>query len=229
MDRHLAIIGTGNVGGAIGRWAARVGYTVVYAHHDLQKAEHAALETGHGATAVPLREVAAQATLILLAVPFASVPEVIRAIEPLHGKILIDVTNPLTPDHRDLAFGHNRSGAEEIERQSAGAQVVKAFNATFAEVYASGNPFIDGKRVTIFYAGNDDDAKRMVARLIEAMGFNAVDAGPLASARYLEPLSMLNIRLGRFLGLGTRIGYHLLQAHPAAIRTDSPVANVRAD
>jgi 8-hydroxy-5-deazaflavin:NADPH oxidoreductase len=87
------------------------------------------------------------------------------------------------------------------------ARVVKAFNATFAEIYAAQSPRIDDKPLTIFYAGDDSDAKRKVAELISGFGFEPIDAGPLVNARYLEPLSLLNIHLGRVLGYGTRIGF----------------------
>jgi 8-hydroxy-5-deazaflavin:NADPH oxidoreductase len=89
--------------------------------------------------------------------------------------------------------------------------VVKAFNAVFAEVYASQNPKIDGQTISIFFAGDDAEAKQKVGELIERLGFDAVDAGPLQNARYLEPLSLLNIHLGRVLGFGTQIGFALLR------------------
>jgi predicted dinucleotide-binding enzyme len=85
--------------------------------------------------------------------------------------------------------------------------VVKAFNAVFAEVYQSQNAQIAGHAITIFVAGDAPEAKGDVRDLILRMGFEAVDAGPLENARYLEPLSMLNIQLGRFLGLGTQIAF----------------------
>jgi predicted dinucleotide-binding enzyme len=89
--------------------------------------------------------------------------------------------------------------------------VVKAFNAVFAEVYQSQNAQIDGHAITIFFAGDAVVAKAEVRELIANMGFDAVDAGPLENARYLETLSMLDIQLGRFLGLGTQIGFTLLK------------------
>ncbi len=89
--------------------------------------------------------------------------------------------------------------------------MVKAFNAVFAEVYASQDPRRDGRAISIFYAGDDWSAKEEVRTLISRLGFDAVDAGPLKNARYLEPLSLLNIHLGRVLGFGTQIGFTLLR------------------
>jgi predicted dinucleotide-binding enzyme len=91
------------------------------------------------------------------------------------------------------------------------ANIVKAFNAVFAEVYISQNPKIGGQTISIFFAGDDMEAKERVGELIERMGFDPVDAGPLQNARYLEPLSLLNIHLGRVLGFGTHIGFALLR------------------
>lgn len=65
--------------------------------------------------------------------------------------------------------------------------------------------------MTIFYAGDDLPSKERVRSLITDLGFDAIDAGPLRSARYLEPLSLLNIHLGPVLGYGTRIGFSLLR------------------
>jgi predicted dinucleotide-binding enzyme len=131
--------------------------------------------------------------------------------DKLDGKIVVDVTNPVTPDWQALELGHTMSGAEEIARQFPSARIVKAFNATFAEIYQARRTGIDGHAITIFFAGDDGAAKFTVPQLIQRLGFDAVDAGPLLSARCKEPLSLLNIRLGRFLGLGTTIGFSLLR------------------
>ncbi len=82
------------------------------------------------------------------------------------------------------------------------AQVVKAFNATFAEIYAAEKTELHGKQLTIFFAGDDGAAKARVRKLIELLGYDAVDAGRLSDSRFLEPLSLLNIHLGRVLGMG---------------------------
>ena len=84
-----------------------------------------------------------------------------------------------------------------------GVKVVKAFNTVFSAVLGS-EPAGDSK-VQIFYAGDDAGVKDTVRRLIESIGFEPVDSGPLANARYLEPLGMLNIWLGYVGGRGTNI------------------------
>jgi predicted dinucleotide-binding enzyme len=83
--------------------------------------------------------------------------------------------------------------------------VVKAFNTIFAQVLNEGADFGAGRRAAVFYAGDDERAKQSVRTLIESMGFEATDAGPLQNARHLEPLGMLNIWFGYTAKRGTGI------------------------
>jgi predicted dinucleotide-binding enzyme len=153
-----------------------------------------------------------EAQIILLTLPYAGVKKALTPVRQyLARKIVVDVTNPITPDHKSLLVGHTTSGAEEIAKLLDESYVVKAFNAVFAEVYAGQDPRIDEQTVSVFFAGDDPDAKTKVGELISRLGFDPVDAGPLQNARYLEPLSLLNIHLGRVLGLGTHIGFALLR------------------
>ena len=209
---RLGIIGSGKVGSALGAWAAKAGYRVAFTARNEGHAREAAHHAGCGAQALPLRELIEESQLILLALPYAEVKKALGPMrEHLGRKTIIDATNPVTPDHKSLALGHTTSGAEEIARLFLDANVVKAFNAVFAEVYASQNPKIDGQTISIFFAGDDVESKEMVGELIDRLGFDPVDAGPLQNARYLEPLSLLNIHLGRVLGFGTHIAFALLR------------------
>jgi len=208
----LGIVGSGKVGSALGAWAAKAGYQVAFTARNESHARDAAQHAGHNAKALPLRELIDESQMILLTLPYAEVKKVLSPMRAhLSRKIIVDVTNPITPDHKALALGHTTSGAEEIAKLSMDISVVKAFNAVFAEVYASQNPKIDGQTISIFFAGDDAEAKQKVGELIERLGFDAVDAGPLQNARYLEPLSLLNIHLGRVLAFGTQIGFALLR------------------
>jgi 8-hydroxy-5-deazaflavin:NADPH oxidoreductase len=208
----LGIVGSGKVGSALGAWAAKAGYQVAFTARNESHARDAAQHAGHNAKALPLRELIDESQMILLTLPYAEVKKVLSPMRAHLGrKIIVDVTNPITPDHKALVLGHTTSGAEEIAKLSMDISVVKAFNAVFAEVYASQNPKIDGQTISIFFAGDDAEAKQKVGELIERLGFDAVDAGPLQNARYLEPLSLLNIHLGRVLAFGTQIGFALLR------------------
>lgn len=187
----IGIIGTGNVGSALRRGLER-------ARRDVRAA-------GHDNDAV--RTTAEWADVLILAVPFGALPGVAATIEPLvANKTIIDVSNALTEDMK-LALGYTTSGAEELQKRLPRARVVKAFNTQFAQHMDSGR--LGEQRLTVFAAGDDADAKRTVLDLASAIGFDAVDAGPLANARLLEPLGYFNIQLGYVLGLGTQIGLKL--------------------
>jgi hypothetical protein len=204
----LATIGAGNIGKSIGAWAAKAGYDVIFTAKNEQHAKDAAAAAGTRATSAGVREAVAAADIILLAVPYGAAAEVLAEVtDQLKGKILIDATNALTADYSGLTVGFTSSAAEEIAKRVPEANVVKAFNTVFAQVFASQDPTIKGKTITVFYAGDDKAAKAKVAELITKMGFDAVDAGALTSARTLEPMALLNIALGYGLGHGTSIGF----------------------
>lgn len=86
--------------------------------------------------------------------------------------------------------------------------MVKAFNTVFAGTMDSGR--VKERQLTVLAAGDDDVAKRTVLELARSIGFDAVDAGPLRNARYLEPMGVQNIQLGYGLGMGTEIGFTLV-------------------
>lgn len=209
---NAGIIGSGKVGKALGAWAAQSGFSVAFTSRKETDAAEAAHKAGHGAKALDAATLVHDSDIVLLTLPYDEILGVLVPIQKLlTGKTLVDVTNPITKDRRSLTIGHTTSGAEEIAGHFPMASVVKAFNAVFAEVYASQDPRINERAVSIFYAGDDPVAKDSVRELIARMGFDPVDAGPLRNARYLEPLSLLNIHLGRVLGFGTRIGFSLLR------------------
>jgi 8-hydroxy-5-deazaflavin:NADPH oxidoreductase len=216
---QIGVIGSGKVGKALGAWFAKSGVSVLFTSRDESHARDAAEAAGHGAKSAPIAELVASSRVILLTLPFAEISKVLHPLRvSLAGKTVVDVTNPITPDRQALVVGLTDSGAETVAREFPKANVVKAFNAVFAEVYQSQNPQVDGRKVSILYAGDDKNAKSDVRDLIGRLGFDPVDAGPLRNARCLEPLSLLNIQLGRFLGYGTGIAFSLLQAGPKELK-----------
>jgi NADPH-dependent F420 reductase len=208
----LAIIGSGNIGKSIGKWASKVGYEVIFSSKNNEHAKEAAKLSGNNAKYGSVKEAVEMADIVLLAIPYGAVKEVLSENKSvLKGKILIDATNALNSDYSDLILGFTTSAAEEIQKAVPEARVVKAFNTVFAHVYNSQNPVIEGKKVSVFYASDNNDGKAKVAELITKMGFDAVDCGSIKAARNLEPLAMLNISLGYGLGHGTSIGFSLLR------------------
>jgi predicted dinucleotide-binding enzyme len=141
----------------------------------------------------------------VLATGHADAIAALRAAGDLTGKVVVDITNPLTADYMGLTLGHTTSAAEEIAKAIPGAEVVKAFNTVFASVLAEGADFGNGQKVSVFVASDSTRAKQTATALAESIGFDVVDAGGLKNARYLEPLAGLNIYLGYGAGLGTGI------------------------
>lgn len=213
----LGIIGSGNIGKSIGSWAAKLGYEVTFSAKDEEHARQAAAASGNGAKAASVRDAVAESELVLLAVPYDATKEILNDVRPLlRGKVLIDATNALTEDMSELQVGHTTSAAEEIAKLVPEARVVKAFNTVFAQVYASQKPEAQGQTLSVFLASDDEEAKAKVAGLVSKMGFDVIDTGPLKTARFIEPLAMLNIHLGYGRELGTEIGFSL--NHPNAVK-----------
>jgi predicted dinucleotide-binding enzyme len=188
----IAVIGTGNVGGALGSAAAKAGYDVVFAGQDAAKTRAVAEAAGATAAATP-REAAAVAHIIVLAVPYSAFPAVAAEIAPVaDGKIVIDPSNPLKPDYSGLALSDS-SGAEELARLLPGSKVVKAFNTLFAG--NTGNPQALGLQLDSLFATDDEAAKDAVCGLSSSIGFRPIHVGPLTASRELEAMALLNIRL----------------------------------
>lgn len=146
-----------------------------------------------------------------LALPWPVGPAVLRGLSVPPRRILIDVSNPETPDGMGLTLGLTTSGAEEVARAAPGARVVKAFSHYYAELLHE-EPTFDGGTPTVLYCGDDAGAKDHVRRLIESCGLDPVDAGDLAVARYLEPLAMLTVALVRRQGWGpTGVAWRLMR------------------
>ncbi len=200
----ITVIGAGNMGAAFVKQLTRAGHQVSVTARNLRNAEQVAA-TNSGAVAVPIAGAADGAAAVVLATGYGDAVAALRSVGDLNGKVIIDITNPLTPDYMGLTLGYDTSAAEEIAKTVPGAEIVKAFNTVFAQLLAEGSDLGDGRKVTVFIAGDTERGKQTVRALAESMGFETVDAGGLKNARYLEPLAGLNIYLGYGAGLGTKI------------------------
>lgn len=208
---NIAILGAGNVGGALGKgWAAK-GHTIYFGVPDPNSEKvRAQLDSiGKNARAGSVHDAAEKAEVIVLATPWPAARDAILAAGRLAGKIVIDCTNPLEPDLSGLSLGHTTSAAEQVAQWAAGARVVKAFNTTGAGNMA--NTHYGDKEITMCIAGDDAASKAAVMKLAQDLGFEAVDAGPLRIARLLEPFAMLWIYLAVKQGLGPNIAFKLLR------------------
>jgi predicted dinucleotide-binding enzyme len=200
----VTVIGAGNMGSAFVKQLTRAGHQVSVTARDAAKAAQVAA-ANPGAKAVDVANSAADADAVVLATGYADATAALKAVGNLQGKVVIDITNPLTPDYMGLTLGHSSSAAEEIARTVPGAEVVKGFNTLFAQVLAEGADLGKGQKATVFVASDSARGKQVASTLAQSMGFEVVDAGGLKNARYLEPLAGLNIYLGYGAGLGTAI------------------------
>ena len=197
----VAIIGTGKMGAGIARLLAGKGVKVAIGSRDPAKAASLAKEIGANAEGGGLTAAAKLGDVVILAVPYTAAVETIREAGGFAGKILVDISNPITEDYKALTVGHTTSAAEEIQKAAPGAKVVKAFNTIFAELLPA--EARKGRGVQVFVAGDDEAAKKVVSEIIARGDFEAIESGPLSNARYLEPVGEINIHFGFFLGWGT--------------------------
>lgn len=201
---RIAIIGTGNVGTGLATVLGKTKYDVIVA--DRAGGVEAARKLEAEDIAVQSADINGavnQAEIVILATPFAAAKELAKAAD-FNGKTVVDVSNPVTADFSALQVGHTSSAAEEIAKLMPGAKVVKAFNTIFAQHYAAGLR-IGGQRLQTLVASDDDAARETVKNIAKKMGLDVLDAGPLANARYLEPVGFMNIQFGYALGLGVGI------------------------
>lgn len=204
---RIAILGAGNVGGALAASATAAGHDVTLAATDAEKTRQTAEATG--ATAAGSNADAVQdAELVVLAVPYAAVAGIASELgDALLGKIVVDSTNPLNETFTDLATT-GRSAAEELQAQLPRVPVVKAFNTVFASRHSS--PAEGGSPLDAFIAGDDADAKAKVGELASSLGYRVVDAGGLRMARSLEEMAFLNISLNATNGWSWQSGWKLV-------------------
>jgi len=189
----ISIIGLGSMASALADRALAGGNAVEIIGRDQAKAKELAAALG-GAT-VGTAGTAPAGDIVILAVPYASAAAVVSEYgDALHGKVIIDITNPISPDFQGFVTPDGRSGAQEIAKAApAGAHVVKAFNTLFSHVLAAGPA--EGRLLDVFIAGDDAQAKTRVSAFIESLGLRPMDIGQLPMARTLENVALLQLGL----------------------------------
>ena len=203
--RDIVVYGAGHLGGALARAWLHAGHRVRVAMRDAS-AEAVRALVGVGAVAVAPVGGGSGADVVALAVHAAAAADVATHAGPLEGKLVIDCTNAVVAEH-----GLATSAVEQLAARLPGAHVVKAFNQQGAEVLVA--PVFDGLPAVGFVAGDDATARASAVALVEDVGLRPVDAGPLAAARLLEPLTLLWLATSR--ALATReLGFVLLERRP---------------
>jgi 8-hydroxy-5-deazaflavin:NADPH oxidoreductase len=202
----IAIFGKGNVGTRLGALFSSAND----GHHEVTYS-----------TRTNVAEIAKQGELLVLAVPYSSMASLVPDLQDhVDGKIVIDATNPLNSSDwsplDDVGYGA-KSGSEAIQIQLPRAKIVKAFNTVFAD-----NLTEDRKTdVTVFVAGDDAEARRVVGELATSSGFDSVvETGPLMTSRYLKAMAHLNIQLAVGMGRGTHTGFAYVECTGGVERED---------
>lgn len=210
----IAIIGSGNVGGTLGRILTGKGHEITFGARDPQSDKvKKLLDTISGnVKADTIANAVVNSEVVILATPWDAAQDAIASAGNLSGKILIDTVNPVELSSaglsRGLVVGQTTSAAEEIAQWASGAKVVKAFNNIGANCFE--NTQFGAVKATAFICGDDAEAKKVVTSLAQDVGFEVVDAGALTQARLLEPLAMLWISLA-FSGMGRDFAISLVK------------------
>ncbi|HEX6473788.1 MAG TPA: NADPH-dependent F420 reductase [Candidatus Limnocylindria bacterium] len=187
MNMRVAIIGVGNVGGALASALTNAGHDVVVAASNAEKAAQAAAGLDCEPAPSP-HEAVDHADAVVLAIPFNATEEVAGEIrDAVDGKPIIDVTN--SPS----VIENGTSNAEAIQSWLPEAHVVKAFNTIFASQL--GKDDHDGEPLDGFLAGDDADAKATTTTIVRDAGLEPLDIGNLQMARVLEGMAWANISL----------------------------------
>ena len=199
----IAIIGAGNVGRALGG-AWRADHDVTYGVRSPDDPKYAGLD----APAMSNEEAVAGSDVVVLCTPWQGAEEAVKACGDLTGKVLVDCTNPLSPDFTTLEVGHTTSAAEQVAAWAPGARVCKAMNQIGAPMM--NHPQLPSAPV-MFICGDDEAAKLVTGELVSRLGFETVDFGDLTLARLLEPYALIWIHLALRRGFGTNFAFGLLR------------------
>ena len=206
---RIGVLGSGLIGGKLGTLFARAGHDVVFSYsRDRKKLEKLAREARGTARAGTPREAATASDVLLLAVHWSRVDDVLKQSGDLSGKVIVTCSLPMNDDDTALVVAHTSSGAEALAKKLPRARVVSAFGTIPSEVLFGVFPRRRrGARPSLLYAGDDRRARNVAARLIRDIGFDPIDAGPLKMARYLEPFTLLIARLAYEGRRGPELAY----------------------
>jgi 8-hydroxy-5-deazaflavin:NADPH oxidoreductase len=193
MYMRIGILGSGLMGAKLGTIFARAGHEVIFSYaRSEQKLKRLASEAGKNAKAGTPREAAQDAEVVLLAVHWSRVSDVLKQAGDLSGKVIVTCSLPMSDDDSKLVVANTSSGAEELAKKVPKARVVQAFNTVPSEVlfgvFAARKK---AERPSMIFCGDNAKAKKVAAGLIRDVGFDPVDVGPLQMARYSEPFTLL--------------------------------------
>jgi hypothetical protein len=207
---RIGVLGSGLMGSKLGTIFARAGHEVIFSYsRDLKKLEQLAKNAGARARVGTPAEATESADVVLLAVHWTRIDDVLSEAGNLSGKVLLSCSLPMSKDDAHMVIGHTTSGAEALAAKVPKTFVVSAFSTVPSEVLF---PVFERREKEsppdLVYCGDEKRAKITAARLIGDVGFNPVDGGPLSMARYIEPYSLLVAQLAYDGSDGPELAYH---------------------
>ena len=190
---RVGILGSGLMGGKLGTIFARAGHEVVFSYaRSRNKIETLARDARGKARAGTPGEAAKEADVLLLAVHWLRIDDVLKQAGDLSGKVIVTCSLPMDAGNTKLIVANTSSGAEELTKKIPKARVVSAFNTVPSEVlFGVYEARRKASRPSLVYCGDDESGKAVAAELIRDAGFDPIDAGPLRNARYTEPFALL--------------------------------------
>ncbi|HXW55371.1 MAG TPA: NADPH-dependent F420 reductase [Candidatus Cybelea sp.] len=194
---RIGIVGSGLMGSKLGTIWAKAGHEVVFSYsRSRQKLERLAKNGGAKGRVGTPADATRDAHAVLLAVHWTRVDDVLAQVGALSGKMLLTCSLPMSKNDSHMVIGHTTSGAEALAAKLLGAHVISAFSTVPSEALF---PVFErrkkGRPPDLVYCGDNSGAKKTAASLIRDVGFNPVDLGPLSTARYVEPFSLLMAQL----------------------------------
>ena len=206
---RIGILGSGLMGGKLGTVWARAGHEVVFSYsRGKEKLNKVARDARGKARAGTPSEAAKDADVLLLAVHWSRIDDVLKQAGDLSGRVIVSCSLPMNADDTDLVIAHTSSGAEELAKKVPKTRVVSAFGTVPSEVLF--DVFESRRKATrpsLVYCGDDPKSKKVAAELIRDVGFDPVDGGPLRIARYTEPFTLLIAQLAYEGKGGPRLAY----------------------
>lgn len=183
----IGIVGSGNVGGALGAAWVKAGHEVMFSSLHIENDRALAARLGPNARAGTPREAAAFGEVLLVSVPYRALPDVGKELaELLKGKVVIDTCNPFPGRDGEIATWARQQGAGLASAQLLpGARLVRAFNAIGAARMGAAHE--EPGRVGMPIAGDDAQAVAAASRLVRDIGYEPVLVGGLAMGKYLMP------------------------------------------
>lgn len=205
----IGILGSGLMGGKLGTLWARAGHEVVFSYaRSKNKLNNLARDAGRNARAGTPAEAVQASDVLLLAVNWPRLNDVLKQAGDLSGKVVITCSLPMNASNTSLIFAHTNSGAEELAKRLPKARIVSALNTIPSEVlFGTFANKRKARKPSLLYCGDDAKSKKIAAGLIRDLGFDPLDLGALPMARFTEPMTMIVAELAYNGDKGPELAY----------------------